>query len=104
MTAVASARTVDSYQAAMDKLKAASSKAKFKLMRAWFREKWLSNIQRWAYVFRQQRQMLPLIMNNGIEDQREAMRYNFITSNRNYPLHNMLSLLINTILPDLYAR
>ncbi|XP_071804180.1 uncharacterized protein [Asterias amurensis] len=104
MTAVATARTIDSYQEAMDKLKEVSSKAKLKLMRAWFREKWLSNIQRWAYVFRQQRQMLPLIMNNGIEDQREAMSYNFITSNRSYPLHNLLSLLVNTILPDLYAR
>ncbi|XP_022091097.1 uncharacterized protein LOC110979536 isoform X2 [Acanthaster planci] len=104
MASIATARTQEAYQAALEGLRRTWMKPALKQTRAWFREKWMANVERWAYIYRQHHQLLPLVVNKGLESQSQALEYPFIASKRNIALHAMLDLLVSKVLPDLEMR
>ncbi|XP_067022395.1 uncharacterized protein [Acropora muricata] len=60
--------------------------------------------QRWVWAFRQDRFLMSVNTNNGIERQNESFKYQYLKDRNNNSLSGLIVTLIEEFLPDKYRR
>ncbi|XP_065670722.1 uncharacterized protein LOC105849232 isoform X2 [Hydra vulgaris] len=63
---------------------------------------WLCIQKRWVFAYRQDRLLLNVNTNNGIERQNQSFKYSFLEKRKNSSLTSMLSICIEEFLPHNY--
>ncbi|KAK3083109.1 hypothetical protein FSP39_014287 [Pinctada imbricata] len=72
--------------------------------RDWFTNTWLKNVQKWAWVYRQDRLLVNINTNNGVERQNRTLKYDFLSKYTDRTLTGMLTTVIKRFLPDQYRK
>ncbi|XP_065657852.1 uncharacterized protein LOC136082447 isoform X2 [Hydra vulgaris] len=65
---------------------------------------WLSIQKRWVFAYRQDRLLLNVNTNNGIERQHQSFKYSFLEKRKNSSLTAMLSICIEEFLPHKFDK
>ena len=60
--------------------------------------------QRWVWAFRQDRFLMSVNTNNGIERQNESLKYQYLKDRNNNSLSGLIVTLVEEFLPDKYRR
>ena len=62
------------------------------------------DFQRWVWAYRQERFLVAVNTNNGIERQNESFKYQYLKDRNKSTLSGMITILVAEFLPDKYQR
>lgn len=60
--------------------------------------------QRWVWAYRQERVLVSVNTNNGIERLNESFKYMYLKDRNKSSLSGMIAILVEEILPEKYQR
>ena len=60
--------------------------------------------QRWVWAYRQERVLVSVNTNNGIERLNESFKYQYLKDRNKSSLSGMIAILVEEILPEKYQR
>ena len=60
--------------------------------------------QRWVWAYRQERFLVSVNTNNGIERLNESFKYQYLNDRNKSSLSGMIAMLVEDILPEKYQR
>ncbi|XP_069815706.1 uncharacterized protein [Dendropsophus ebraccatus] len=75
-----------------------------KMLRQWFSQKWLSDIKKWAHIYRKGTQVIIINTNNGLERQHETLKYSYLDGYKNCTLSEMIGVLHHRFFPDTFKK
>lgn len=64
----------------------------------------LLDFQRWVWAYRQERFLVSVNTNNGIERQNESFKYQYLKDRNKSSLSGMIAILVEEFLPEKYQR
>ncbi|XP_065682326.1 uncharacterized protein LOC124811828 [Hydra vulgaris] len=78
------------------------SNERFSKLKKYIETYWLTIIERWVWAYRQNRLLVNLNTNNGVERQNKSFKYSYLQQFNSSSLTGMLTILIEEFFPDKY--
>nr|XP_047133456.1 uncharacterized protein LOC124811602 isoform X2 [Hydra vulgaris] len=103
---IARAQNQDEEDAAIEKLQSSNFwfDDKFHKFKKYITNYWLCNKEKWIWAYRQDRLLVNLNTNNGLERQNESFKYSYLQRHKNSSLTGMLTLLIEEFFADKFEH
>ncbi|XP_065664695.1 uncharacterized protein LOC136086329 [Hydra vulgaris] len=103
---IARAQNNNEIEAAIEKLNTSNFwlDGKFHKFKKYITNYWLCNKERWIWAYRQDRLLVNLNTNNGLERQNETFEYTYLQRHKNSSITGMLTLLIEEFFVDKYEH
>nr|XP_047146764.1 uncharacterized protein LOC124819320 [Hydra vulgaris] len=101
---IAHSKTIEICKEAEKALKDSSEYNNHPKLKEYLKNTWLCIKKRWVSAYRQDRLLLNVNTNNGIERQNQSFKYSFLEKRKNSSLTAMLSICIEEFLPHKYDR
>nr|XP_047145432.1 uncharacterized protein LOC124818498 [Hydra vulgaris] len=99
---IAHSKTIEICKEAEKALKDSSEYNNHPKLKEYLKNTWLCIKKRWVSAYRQDRLLLNVNTNNGIERQNQSFKYSFLEKRKNSSLTAMLSICIEEFLPHKY--
>ncbi|XP_065643781.1 autophagy-related protein 16-like isoform X2 [Hydra vulgaris] len=103
---IARAQNNNEIEAAIEKLNTSNFwlDGKFHKFKKYITNYWLCNKERWIWAYRQDRLLVNLNTNNGLERQNETFKYTYLQRHKNSSITGMLTLLIEEFFADKFEQ